>query len=113
MTKRESDPTGSEPGCVTASNSSAEPLRSVGIVEELGRLGASAIITEEGVARLFNRHLTSVKRAVRRGELPPPYRLFGKNSWTVRILVRHIEEHLEQAARDAENLAAKVRELSP
>ena len=49
-----------------------------GVIALLGELKPGAVITEEGVARLFGRHATSVKRAVQRGELPPPCRLFGK-----------------------------------
>jgi hypothetical protein len=36
----------------------------LGIIAVLGELKPAAIITEEGVARLFNRHVASVKRAV-------------------------------------------------
>jgi hypothetical protein len=73
-----------------------------GIVAALGELKPGAIVTEEGVARLFKRHITSVKRAVQRGELPPPCRLFGANVWTAGALVQHIESRLEHAAKEAE-----------
>ena len=78
----------------------------------LGELKPAAIITEEGVARLFNRHMASVKRAVQRRELPPPTRLFGQNVWTVGTLIRHIESRLDQAAKDVERTAQKIATLS-
>ena len=84
-----------------------------GIVAELGRLGQTALITEEGLARLFSRHPVSVKRAVQRGELPPPCKLFGANLWTVGILIRHIEQRLEQAALETERDARRFNNLSP
>lgn len=84
-----------------------------GIIALLGELKPGAILTEAGVARLFNRHVASVKRAVARGELPPPCRLFGGNAWTAGVLVRHIEKRLEQAAREAEHMAKKLARLSP
>jgi len=84
-----------------------------GIVAELGTLGSGAIVTEEGVARMFKRHPASVKRAVQRGELPPPIRMFGQNTWTVGALVVHVERRLAQAADEAEKTAAKIRKLSP
>jgi len=87
--------------------------RRPGIVAALGELKAGAIVTEEGVAHLFNRHVTSVKRAVQRGELPPPCRLFGRNAWTVGTLIRHIEDRLERAAKEAERVAQKMVRLSP
>lgn len=90
-----------------------DPGESPGIIAALGELKPGAILTEEGVARLFNRHPASVKRAVQRGELPPPCRLFGGNAWTAGALIRHIEKRLEEAARDAERMAQKLARLSP
>ena len=40
-----------------------------------------------------------IKRAVERGELPRPVRFLGKNTWTVDIIIRHIEEQLAAEAR--------------
>ena len=84
-----------------------------GIVAQLGELGSGAVITEEALGRLFSRHPTSVKRAVERSELPPPCRLFGQNTWTVGVLVAHIERRLAQAAREVEQMETKIRQLSP
>jgi len=89
------------------------PSRLPGIIAALGELKSSAIVTEEGVAYLFNRHVASVKRAVQRGELPPPCRLFGQNAWTVGTLIRHIEDRLERAAEEAERVAQKIAHLTP
>ena len=80
-----------------------------GVIAALAALHPSAIVTEEGVAHLFNRHTVSVKRAVERGELPPPCQLFGSRVWTAGILIRHIERRLEQAARDAERGAKRIQ----
>ena len=84
-----------------------------GVIATLGELGAGAVVTEEGVAALFSRHESSVKRAIERGELPPPVRMFGQNAWTAGVLVRHIEMRLEKAAKDAEQTRRKVLELAP
>jgi hypothetical protein len=73
-----------------------------GIIRELGQLEPKAIIYEEGLAKLFDRHLATVKRAVRRGELPPPIRIFGQNAWTVETLIKHFEMCLETAAQKAQ-----------
>ena len=68
-----------------------------GVIAELGELGAGAVVTEHGLAALFGRHQSSVKRAVERGELPPPIRLFGQNTWTAGVLVQHLEDRLREA----------------
>jgi integrase len=82
----------------------------LGIITVLGELKPAAIITEEGVARLFNRHVASVKRAVQRGELPPSTRLFGQNVWTVGTLIRHIESRLDLAAKDVEDILPRAED---
>jgi len=56
-----------------------------GIVKELGELGPGAVITEAALARMMDRHPASIKRAVNRGELPPPYRLLGGPVWTAGV----------------------------
>ena len=84
-----------------------------GVIAELGELKPGAIISEEGMAGLFHRHVVSVKRAVQRGELPPPCRLFGVNVWTAGALVRFIESRLEQKAKEIELDARRHAKLSP
>jgi hypothetical protein len=90
-----------------------DPGELPGIIALLGELKPGAVLFEEGLARLFDRHPASIKRAVQRGELPPPCRLFGGNAWTAGVLVRHVEKRLEEAAREAEKLAQKLAKLSP
>ena len=80
-----------------------------GVIVTLAALPPNAIVTEEGMAHLFDRHLVSVKRAVERGELPPPCQLFGSRVWTAGILISHIERRLEQAARDAQKDAKRIQ----
>lgn len=80
-----------------------------GVIATLAVLHPNAIITEQGVAHLFSRHMVSVKRAVERGELPPPCTLFGSKVWTAGILIRHIERRLEQAAKEAEKNTRRVQ----
>ena len=84
-----------------------------GVVKELGELGAGAIITENGLARLLDRHPTSIKRAVSRGELPPSTRLLGGPVWTAGAIIAHIEKRLEAAAKEGERTAKKISELGP
>ena len=88
-----------------------------GIIARLGDLGPGAVIMEQGLGILFSRHESSIKRAVERGELPPPVRLFGQNAWTAGVLIRHLEDRLQVAAdkaqEEAQEVATKMQELSP
>jgi hypothetical protein len=74
------------------------------IFAELGALPAGAIVTEAAMARIFGRHPESVKRAVDRGELPAPARMFGSSVWTAGAIIRHLEQRLEAAAEQVEQV---------
>ena len=84
-----------------------------GIVKDLGELPPGAILEEEAVARIFRRHAVSVKRAVERGELPPPVRMFGKPCWTAGVILAHVEARLKAATREAERERARISRFSP
>jgi hypothetical protein len=92
------------------SNDAEKPI---GIVGELGILAPGTIVSEEGLARMFGRHPVTIKRAVQRGELPPPTRLLGTPVWTVGTIVKHIEVRLETAKKDSERQQKRIRELHP
>jgi len=82
-----------------------------GIIQELGTLPPKSIINEEALARILQRHPATVKRAVARGELPPPIRFLGAPAWTVEVILRHLDKLLEVAAKEAEEKFRKFPEL--
>ncbi|HOE12058.1 MAG TPA: hypothetical protein PLQ35_15155 [bacterium] len=86
---------------------------SIGIIRELGDLPPGAIISENKLAEIFHRCPTSIKRAVRRGELPPSTRLFGQPVWTVESILKHLQDRLTGARKEAEQAAKKFLELRP
>jgi hypothetical protein len=78
---------------------------------ELGGLNDGTLIFESGLARILKKHPISVKRAVERGELPPPTRLMGKPVWTAGSIRRHIEERLESEARYRRQMEERMTRL--
>jgi hypothetical protein len=86
--------------------------QSLGIIKELGELPVGAVISEQGLAQMFDRHKVSVKRAVDRGELPPSIRLFGEPVWTAGALLEHLCNRLEQAKAEAAKMQEKLNKLS-
>lgn len=84
-----------------------------GVVTGLGDLSPGALLTEESMARMFKRHRSNIRRAVERGELPPPVRLFNANTWTAGAVLRHIEARLAGEAKDVERERAKVKANLP
>lgn len=83
-----------------------------GIIRELGDLPPDAVIAEVAMAKMFDRHKVSIKRAVERGELPPSVRLFGEPVWTVRALREHLSKRLEAAKKEAEQLQRRISQMS-
>ena len=83
----------------------------IGIIHAFGDLAPDTVLDEAALARLFGRHRVSVRRAVERGELPPPVRLFGCPAWTVQVLRDHMAERLEKAKREVEKQNRKIAQL--
>jgi hypothetical protein len=97
-----------------AKGSSTESIAHVpGVISQLGELSPGTIITEIGIAQLFGRCERSVRRAIQRGELPPPTRLFGKKTWTVGVILDHLSSRLKVASTEREKHKQKMRFLSP
>jgi len=96
-----------------ATTETVDAGNSVGIITGLGELPPGTILDEGAVARIFSRHTASVKRAVERGELPPPVRMFGRPCWTAGSILVHIEARLEAAKEDAAKDAARIASHSP
>ena len=95
------------------SQSQDESNGSWGVIRELGDLPLGAIVSEEGLARIFGRHHVSIKRAVQRGELPPSVRLFGVPVWTVDAIRQHLRQRLQKALKENEQMSRKSVKLSP
>ncbi len=72
------------------------------IISKLGELPSGTIIYEDGLAEIFGRCSTTIKRAVDRGEIPPAIRLFGKAAWLAGNIIDHIRMRLESAAQELE-----------
>ena len=77
----------------------AEVRPEPGIMAALGRLEPLALINQDGMGRMFKRGLRSIQRAVERGELPPPIRMFGQQVWTAESVWTHIRQRLEKQAK--------------
>ena len=84
-----------------------------GVWRELGDLPEGAIVNEEALAHIFGRCQTSIKRAVERGELPPPTRLLGKPVWTAGVLLRHIEGRLKAERKEKKREKKRLDKFSP
>jgi hypothetical protein len=89
-----------------------EKNNSIGVIRELGELSPDTVLSEQALAKIFDRHRVSIKRAVERGELPPSVRLFGEPVWTVKALRDHLGKRLDQAKKESEQLQKKINQFS-
>ncbi len=109
VTARHENPTSED--SIASSEEDGVEVRDLGIITALSE--PDTVITEAGLARLFGRCSNSVKRAVKRDELPPPARLFGKPMWTAGVIVEHLQQRQKEAAEEAERQKKKITELEP
>lgn len=91
------------------------PANTVSSVRLAGLVGlpAEAPIQLDELARILNRHPTSIKRAVKRGELPHGVLFMGKKTWTSALIMAHLNRRFGQAAKDAEKYVARLSDASP
>lgn len=85
----------------------------VEIMTALAMLPRDAIISEQQFARLFRRHITSVKRAIQRGELPPSVSLLNEQVWTVGFILAHLNARLEAECKTAIETTRRVQHIRP
>ena len=84
----------------------------MGTIRELGDLPADAVVSEQALAKIFDRHRVSIKRAVEGGELPPSIRLFGEPVWTVQALRDHLAKRVDTARKESEQLQKRISQFS-
>lgn len=76
-----------------------------GICDGLARLPAKVHLDTAALARILHRSKKSVQRAVRRGELPAPFKFLGRHCWLAGVIVEHLTARQEAALRELEKHA--------
>ena len=79
----------------------------------LGDLHPATLVSVRALGGIFGRCPTTINRAVDRGELPQPIKLFGGHYWTVGSLTRHFEACLVEAQAEKREFDQKVSRLNP
>ena len=82
-----------------------------GIIRRLGDLPPGTVINEDALAKMFGRCQVSIKRAIQRGELPPPVKLLGMPVWTAEKLLSHLNARLDKALKEEERTRKKFQDL--
>ena len=78
-----------------------------GVCSSLAALLPTAHIDAAALATMLNRSKKSVQRAVRRGELPRPFKLLGKHMWMAGAIVEHLHTLQTNALKQADQQAQR------
>ena len=83
------------------------------LVETLARLPAQSILDEGRLAAVLGVHGRTVRRMVKRGELPPAVPLGGRSVWLAGRVLDYLDRQAERAEREAERAARRIAAYSP
>jgi predicted DNA-binding transcriptional regulator AlpA len=71
------------------------------------RLIRLGLLTTQDLQALFDISDDTITRAYKRGDLPPPVTLFGRNIWSIEAIQQHLAQRLEHARTQAEREQAQ------
>ena len=97
-------------GAMTAAEIEAQgkEAKPSGICHDIATLPADAQIDMRALGKMFGRSTKSIQRAIRRGDLPRPFRFMGKCVWLAGTIIEHLRSKqqaaLEKAAKHAKRL---------
>jgi hypothetical protein len=84
-----------------------EERRSPGICQDLAKLPPNAHIDMRALAKILRRSTKSIQRAIRREDLPKPFRFMGKCVWMAGIIVEHLQAKQKLVLETAERQAKR------
>ena len=70
-----------------------------GAYSALGQLSPETPLGVKALAELFGWSTRTVHRAVQSGDLPPPFKLMGRNTWLAKTILEDSEARQEGAVR--------------
>lgn len=88
-------------------------MEQIRIITELAKLPPDSHLDGEGLACILGRCKKSVQRAVRRGELPPPFKFMGRHVWLVKTIRDHMELRQRAACEQLDRRLARLERHTP
>jgi predicted DNA-binding transcriptional regulator AlpA len=82
-----------------------------GVIQELAELHEDALIDAAALARHLGVCDRTLRRMIRRGELPPPVRMGGRSRWLAGRVRQWINDRAALAEKDAARELARLRAL--
>jgi hypothetical protein len=78
----------------------------------LATLAPGTHLDASGLASVLGVCKKTVERATRRGELPAPFRLNGRNTWMVSAIIAHFEDRQKAVLLKQQQRVAKLNKAS-
>jgi predicted DNA-binding transcriptional regulator AlpA len=75
---------------------------------KIAELPESALLDESALADVLGVSKRTIRRMVRRFELPPPIRFAGRSTWICGRVLSHIKKMAEDAATTAEKNKSRI-----
>lgn len=82
------------------------------VVIRLAELPGQTLLDERALAVCLGVAMRTIRRMVRRSELPPPVPFGGRATWMVANVLTHFAHRAERAAREAERETQRLATLS-
>jgi predicted DNA-binding transcriptional regulator AlpA len=82
------------------------------VLTELAELPGQTLLDEHALAACLRVTRRTVRRMVRRHELPPPVSFAGRSTWMAANILAHFAHRADRAAREAERESQRLSILS-
>lgn len=83
------------------------------LIDKLARLPDDTILDEKGLAGIFEVSARTLRRIVKRNELPPSIPLGGHSVWLSGRILNYLNAIAEDAEKDALKKRQKIIQYSP
>lgn len=90
-----------------------EAIPGLHIMTALAALPPHTLISEHQLAQMFGRHVSSIRRAIQRGEVLPTVPLLNDHVWTAEVLWEHMSTRLEAARQAAAQTVRRLQDFRP
>ena len=90
-----------------------EAIPGLHIMAALAALPPHTLIFEHQLAQMFGRHVSSIRRAIQRGELPPSVPLLNDHVWTTGVLWQYTIARLDAAQQTAAQTVRRLQDFRP
>ena len=88
-------------------------MKNVVDLEGLKALAGKSILDDSQLAKLFGIHIRTLKRRVKQGDFPKPFKLGAKSYWRPNDILEHIDKLANHAQSSSERISDTISSFLP